>query len=1131
MAVWTCSKCGATQEMDDKPEFCGSCGEPFKEKKVEDWKDKPLGHEKAIAAVEWLSMKADNACSALMREAEELRTAKIDNQERYENSLKSSDSKRVLSIENAKEQIKAERERLTSRKKSANNLMASCNDFRSSLKGKVLAVARNSMDIDADFTRVTTALNEKDSAYAALLNAMINDADATFEKENNVAKNEQIQADEDAENRYTRRSNEIKQELSDSLKGTFGREALHAYNNQVQHMRFGVSPYTCPEEIPEYIPIGTIGVTIPNRTAEENAVAQAIDLQASDFSSKEDGYTVRIPYAQSFRDGISLFMSYSKMDKAFVTELMQPLLLKLFFMFPAGKLEATIIDPYNMGSSFPNITSLVQGPEYDRIIDTKVWTKEEDIEKAISTFYQNMETITQDYGEDWESRLRMEEVKVLVVTDFPAKLSSDALKNLQSIIRNHAKAGVCVLICASEEEMAGVQSKDISLFNDISRSMVEVTSENGTLYFNRRGKYRFFLEVDTMQDVMEKKDEIFEIFKRGVSSCVRREIKFPELFSFDINDSNNWGMGNHDAIEIPIGIRGANQIVNLIVGKSGGNTDHHALVSGQTGAGKSTFLHTLILSALVNYSPDELQLYLLDFKEGVEFNPYTQQKLPSLRVIALNSEREFGLIVLRELCREMETRSNTFAQCGCSDINSYNAVDRDVKIPKILMIFDEVQELFRNGIDGSEDSITKESIACIGRLVMQGRAMGIHLILACQDFKNCAGLESVFSQIAIRIAVKGSEEGAASILRSDNDGIRTLQNKPAGAAIYNNHEGVASANNFFQIAFANNEYRLALIERLGNYYSSLPDGILTSVKPTRVLITKLEINSNNRFNKLMAYGPESIGDRKKNDEYEMILGQGYGKDSEFKIKLGREKDNLLVVTRDEKTSLALFVISALSLLHEELKTDADKNNKLIYFINLNNENLDITDDQCDTKFLCEQFPKQVELISKFKMHDCISSLYDTLLDRSTGEKPSDERIFVMFFGINRAHNLKEQSIYDDVDSSNISVLEKLKEIILKGPAFGINTIAWTESLKGLADLLGNNGYSMFNKRIAYKLPEDEMSSFVMEENPKTLHGKTAVYMDVLRDNANTHFRPFDIPSRNWIENYADTYETIVGEEE
>ena len=35
MAVWTCSKCGATQEMDDKPEFCGSCGEPFKEKKVD----------------------------------------------------------------------------------------------------------------------------------------------------------------------------------------------------------------------------------------------------------------------------------------------------------------------------------------------------------------------------------------------------------------------------------------------------------------------------------------------------------------------------------------------------------------------------------------------------------------------------------------------------------------------------------------------------------------------------------------------------------------------------------------------------------------------------------------------------------------------------------------------------------------------------------------------------------------------------------------------------------------------------------------------------------------------------------------------------------------------------------------
>ena len=88
-------------------------------------------------------------------------------------------------------------------------------------------------------------------------------------------------------------------------------------------------------------------------------------------------------------------------------------------------------------------------------------------------------------------------------------------------------------------------------------------------------------------------------------------------------------------------------------------------------------------------------MYLLDFKEGVEFNPYTKYRLPSLKVVAINSEREFGLTVLKELCAELETRTKHFNRYGVSDISGYWEIPDAPKVPKILLIFDEVQEFPR----------------------------------------------------------------------------------------------------------------------------------------------------------------------------------------------------------------------------------------------------------------------------------------------------------------------------------------------------------------------------------------------------------------------------------------------------
>jgi len=77
------------------------------------------------------------------------------------------------------------------------------------------------------------------------------------------------------------------------------------------------------------------------------------------------------------------------------------------------------------------------------------------------------------------------------------------------------------------------------------------------------------------------------------------------------------------------------------------------LLAGRTGSGKSTLLHAIATNAALRYSPAELELYLVDFKKGVEFKNYATRDLPQAQVVGVESEREFGLSVLERLDREL----------------------------------------------------------------------------------------------------------------------------------------------------------------------------------------------------------------------------------------------------------------------------------------------------------------------------------------------------------------------------------------------------------------------------------------------------------------------------------------------
>ena len=232
------------------------------------------------------------------------------------------------------------------------------------------------------------------------------------------------------------------------------------------------------------------------------------------------------------------------------------------------------------------------------------------------------------------------------------------------------------------------------------------------------------------------------------------------------------------------------------------------LIAGRTGSGKSTLMHALITNLALNYSPDEIDLYLIDFKKGVEFKVYATHELPHASVVAIESEREFGISVLERLDAELRLRADRFREAGVQDVAGYRNTPGTPPLPRILLIVDEFQEFF-----SEEDKLAQEAALWLDRLVRQGRAFGIHIILGSQSLGGAFTLaRSTLGQMAVRIALQCSENDAALDLEREQHRARMLS-RP-GEAIYNDANGAPEGNHFFQVVWLSEERREAHLKEL-----------------------------------------------------------------------------------------------------------------------------------------------------------------------------------------------------------------------------------------------------------------------------------------------------------------------------
>lgn len=202
-------------------------------------------------------------------------------------------------------------------------------------------------------------------------------------------------------------------------------------------------------------------------------------------------------------------------------------------------------------------------------------------------------------------------------------------------------------------------------------------------------------------------------------------------------------------LTIPMALDSRGKLVDL---ELGGEGSVHGFISGGTNSGKSTLLHTIILSACLHYHPNDLEIWLVDYKQ-TEFYLYKKKTPPHIKLIGVSKTADFTFSLLEKIESEANRRTelmNRFEAQNLEEYRKHKNEPRYENIPRLFIVIDEFHEMSQFVSTEMEYKDKLENI------LREYRAQGITCLMADQTFSTgLSGLTSAAkNQIGLRIAMR-----------------------------------------------------------------------------------------------------------------------------------------------------------------------------------------------------------------------------------------------------------------------------------------------------------------------------------------------------------------------------------------
>lgn len=318
---------------------------------------------------------------------------------------------------------------------------------------------------------------------------------------------------------------------------------------------------------------------------------------------------------------------------------------------------------------------------------------------------------------------------VVVITDYQKCLNE--MRDIDALFENGHKGGIYFIL---------MNNLDFKNERDID-SLLALENFYQVLDAENYGKYT--------KDAIIRCTPILDnpVLAKACFNYINEGAKLPQVAAASVDHDKmlSGGFASIDkAMVIPIGSSEKGDLVNFTLD----TVSHiHCFIIGQSGTGKSVFLHDVIIGAMAKYSPEELELYLMDFKiGGVEFNRYKDEKHVKALLVD-NSDIQITLEILRDISNKMRERGKLLRDSGVSNIVEYNQLNPDKKMPRIVFIADECHVMFPT-MNSKEVKLYREISEILSKIAKEGRSQGVHLVLATQTIAQAEIPSEVINNIS-----------------------------------------------------------------------------------------------------------------------------------------------------------------------------------------------------------------------------------------------------------------------------------------------------------------------------------------------------------------------------------------------
>ena len=430
---------------------------------------------------------------------------------------------------------------------------------------------------------------------------------------------------------------------------------------------------------------------------------------------------------QSGKSGKNFIINYTNNSSEKGQACLNQLIVNMLLSLPSMSINLHFVDlAFSAQTAF--LTQNLDNRLYNKIISSP-----NDWQQLKEGLREKMAKSIEEYGEVVKYNVSKKKVlvpyDVVVIADYQKCLND--MRDLDVIFENGHKGGVYFILMNNLDSKS---ERDIDSLLALKDFYQVLDAEN----YGNYSKDAFIRCTPILDN---------PILAKACFNYINKGAEAPKIAAVNVDHNKMLG-GDFTPIDksivIPVGSTDKGELVDFTLD----TISHiHCFIIGQSGTGKSVFLHDVIIGAMSKYSPEELELYLMDFKiGGVEFNRYKNEKHVKALLVD-NSDIQITLEILRDINNKMRERGKLLRASGVSNIVEYNQVNPDNKIPRILFIADECHVMFPT-MNSKDVKLYREISDILAKIAKEGRSQGVHLILATQTIAQAEIPSEVVNNIS-----------------------------------------------------------------------------------------------------------------------------------------------------------------------------------------------------------------------------------------------------------------------------------------------------------------------------------------------------------------------------------------------